>query len=394
MLAGIPFRLIVMDKHTGSILTVSDVLGTHPLYYTESAVGNFVSCFSSESIIVKPGAYVFRLDGDRFSLEASAPSPLYGSFLDFRHTHVAFDHVGFLECLTDRVRRWIGYCMSISPEIHLMLSGGVDSGLLYQVILNTILSQNSTFANLQLVCHTVSFAAPNFTGNKGENLDAEFFSLLERECPPSLIASKRVRFVMHTIVRDDYLSAVPRIKQLIKPFEPTIMNINLSSVWYHISKRIRDAAPSRMLVLLSGIGPDEMCGAYTKMRSRPPNERLEMIEHAQKNLYLRNLYRDFQVINSFGIAMLYPYLDDHVAGFLETLRVQDLSMLLYGSSSDADTSIDKGIVRLAALKVGLNANIAMRPKKAAQFGSNAARMLGGEGYDICEPDPRMTSDVT
>jgi asparagine synthetase B (glutamine-hydrolysing) len=87
----------------------------------------------------------------------------------------------------------------------------------------------------------------------------------------------------------------------------------------------------------------------------------------------RNLGRDDRVISAHGKECRYPFLSLNVVNFLAGLPVHAKT------DPRATPGVgDKLLLRLAARRLGL-VEASGRHKKAMQFGSHSARMLGGAG---------------
>ncbi|XP_050832723.1 asparagine synthetase domain-containing protein 1 isoform X3 [Serinus canaria] len=82
----------------------------------------------------------------------------------------------------------------------------------------------------------------------------------------------------------------------------------------------------------------------------------------------RNLGRDDRIIGDHGKEARFPFLDEDVVSFLNSLPV----------SEKADLTLPRGIgekliLRLAARELGLTASTVL-PKRAVQFGSRIAKL--------------------
>ncbi|XP_069471735.1 asparagine synthetase domain-containing protein 1-like isoform X2 [Ambystoma mexicanum] len=125
-------------------------------------------------------------------------------------------------------------------------------------------------------------------------------------------------------------------------------------------------------VVLTGIGADEQLAGYSRHRVRFQTAGLEaLIEELSMELgriSSRNLGRDDRVIGDHGKEARFPFLDEDVVSFLNSLPIWD----------KADLTLPRGIgekliLRLAAKELGL-ASSCVLPKRAMQFGSRIAKM--------------------
>ncbi|MCJ8732936.1 hypothetical protein PDJAM_G00216910 [Pangasius djambal] len=125
-------------------------------------------------------------------------------------------------------------------------------------------------------------------------------------------------------------------------------------------------------VVLTGIGADEQLAGYSRHRVRFKTSGLQglVAELAMElgRISSRNLGRDDRIIADHGKEARFPYLDEDVVSFLNTLPVWE----------KADLSLPRGLgekllLRLAAVELGLGPS-AVLPKRAMQFGSRIAKL--------------------
>ncbi|KAJ1186966.1 hypothetical protein NDU88_003745 [Pleurodeles waltl] len=125
-------------------------------------------------------------------------------------------------------------------------------------------------------------------------------------------------------------------------------------------------------VVLTGIGADEQLAGYSRHRLRFQSSGLDaLIEELSMELgriSSRNLGRDDRVIGDHGKEARFPFLDEDVVSFLNSLPIWD----------KADLTLPRGIgekliLRLAAKELGLKASCIL-PKRAMQFGSRIAKL--------------------
>lgn len=129
---------------------------------------------------------------------------------------------------------------------------------------------------------------------------------------------------------------------------------------------------SEAKVVLTGIGADEQLAGYSRHRVRFKTSGhqglLEELAMELNRISTRNLGRDDRVIADHGKEARFPFLDEAVVNFLNSLPVW----------IKADLSLPRGVgekllLRLAAKEIGLGSS-AVLPKRAMQFGSRIAKM--------------------
>lgn len=139
-------------------------------------------------------------------------------------------------------------------------------------------------------------------------------------------------------------------------------------------------------VLLCGMGADEQLGGYS--RHRGVFEKMDNSwEHLTNELNVdierigsRNLGRDDRIISDHGKEGRFPYLDNNVVEYLQSLPT------FYKSDLRLPRGVgEKIILRGAAYLLGLR-DVAVYPKRAIQFGSRIAKAEGKKekGGDICK----------
>ncbi|NXE06980.1 ASND1 protein, partial [Lophotis ruficrista] len=125
-------------------------------------------------------------------------------------------------------------------------------------------------------------------------------------------------------------------------------------------------------VVLTGIGADEQLAGYSRHRICFKKYGLEglnkELEMELDRISSRNLGRDDRIIGDHGKEARFPFLDEDVVSFLNSLPI----------SEKADLTLPRGIgekliLRLAAKELGLTASTIL-PKRAVQFGSRIAKL--------------------
>ncbi|KFV03095.1 Asparagine synthetase domain-containing protein 1, partial [Tauraco erythrolophus] len=125
-------------------------------------------------------------------------------------------------------------------------------------------------------------------------------------------------------------------------------------------------------VVLTGIGADEQLAGYSRHRICFKKHGLEglnkELEMEMDRISSRNLGRDDRIIGDHGKEARFPFLDEDVVSFLNSLPI----------SEKADLTLPRGIgekliLRLAAKELDLTASTIL-PKRAVQFGSRIAKL--------------------
>lgn len=131
-------------------------------------------------------------------------------------------------------------------------------------------------------------------------------------------------------------------------------------------------------VLLIGIGADEMMAGYGRFRNvynKGGYDALrEELKKDKDRLWTRNLGRDDRCISYHGKEARFPFLDEDVVSYLNSLDVSEFCNMELPQGEG-----DKMILRLVARKIGV-ASCSGLVKRAIQFGSRIAKVSDGDRY--------------
>ncbi|NWQ96599.1 ASND1 protein, partial [Burhinus bistriatus] len=169
------------------------------------------------------------------------------------------------------------------------------------------------------------------------------------------------------------------IKHLIYPLDTVLDDSIGCAIWFasrgegFISNQ-GELKPykSPAKVVLTGIGADEQLAGYSRHRVCFKKYGLEglnkELEMELDRISSRNLGRDDRIIGDHGKEARFPFLDEDVVSFLNSLPILE----------KADLTLPRGvgeklILRLAAKEFGLTASTVL-PKRAVQFGSRIAKL--------------------
>ncbi|XP_021558481.1 asparagine synthetase domain-containing protein 1 [Neomonachus schauinslandi] len=182
-----------------------------------------------------------------------------------------------------------------------------------------------------------------------------------------------------------------RICHLVQPLDTVLDDSIGCAVWFAsrgigwlVTQDEVKSYQSSAKVVLTGIGADEQLAGYSRHRVRFQTHGMEglnkEIEMELGRISSRNLGRDDRVIGDHGKEARFPFLDENVVSFLNSLPVWEKANLTFPRGIG-----EKLILRLAALELGLTTS-ALLPKRAMQFGSRIAKMekSNEKASDKCE----------
>ncbi|XP_061697469.1 asparagine synthetase domain-containing protein 1 [Syngnathoides biaculeatus] len=195
-----------------------------------------------------------------------------------------------------------------------------------------------------------------------------------------LAPERRWNFVEVDVTREELQRMRHKhISDLVHPLDTVLDDSIGCAVWFAAKgegfvtlDHDRTTFTSSAKVILTGIGADEQLAGYARHRLRFQTSGYEGLvkEIAMElgRISCRNLGRDDRVIADHGKEARFPYLDESVVSYLNSLPMHD----------KADLSLPRGageklLLRLAGRRLGLGAS-AVLPKRAMQFGSRIAKM--------------------
>lgn len=300
----------------GKIYLFRDPIGVRPLYY--SPRGRFGSekkvlwSVGEEAIPVNPGELVKLPEEEKMKL--LSPWDIKGSGKGY--------YDGLKNLLQDAVR------IRTAKKVGVLFSGGLDSSLIALLA--------SKYSKVVL-----------YTAGTEDSKDVEWARKVSDEL--------RLELREYIFTREEVEREIKNVMFAIE--EPNPMNLAIAIPLYFATKLARK---DDVKVLLSGQGADELFGGYAKYLENPSLMRKDIEEIAE-----RNLGRDDKVGMLNGVEVRYPYLDLPFVSL--ALRVPLEEKIREG--------VRKAILRRIALDFGLPEEVAFREKKAAQYGSNAQKIL-------------------
>ncbi|KAJ3592176.1 hypothetical protein NHX12_007304 [Muraenolepis orangiensis] len=196
----------------------------------------------------------------------------------------------------------------------------------------------------------------------------------------ALNPERRWNFVEVNVTQEELQRARrERVRHLVQPLDTVLDDSIGCAMWFAargegLVTRGRDQAPfsSPAKVILTGIGADEQLAGYSRHRVRFKTSGYQgLVQELAMELgriSSRNLGRDDRIIADHGKEARFPYLDEDVVDYLNSLPVW----------RKADLSLPRGVgekllLRQGARALGLGSS-ALLPKRAMQFGSRIAKM--------------------
>lgn len=203
---------------------------------------------------------------------------------------------------------------------------------------------------------------------------------------------RKWNFIQIDVNREDLRkSRDTHIKHLIYPLN-TVLDDSIGCALWFASKGVGILknnesnmrvykSPSRVIFL--GMGIDEQLSGYTRHRSVFKKKSwaglIEEVSFELKRIAYRNLGRDDRIVSDHQREARYPYLDENLINFLNSLPIwMKVNLNLERGKGE------KLLLRLAAKKLKL-LNASKIVKRAIQFGSRIAKLESKKekGSDLC-----------
>lgn len=221
-------------------------------------------------------------------------------------------------------------------EVGVIFSGGIDSSLIAMLL--------KEIPSLKITLYAVG-------SEKSKDI------IFAKKAAKILDLPLKTKIVTSEVVKDNLTEV------LIAIGENNLMKIGVGMTMYLACKMIKEDG---LKVAISGQGADELFGGYNRyLDSYEKGILEEELRYDIANMYHVNLERDDAVSMANGVELRLPYLDEKLIKFALNIPVDE----------KITNGLRKNILRNLAIDLGLSPEIAMRPKKAAQYGTGIDKIL-------------------
>ena len=367
------YSFAIYDKDYNDLIVSRDPIGVKPMFY---GIKDDLKGFASERKALwkagfndneiknlKPGSILYNfneidLEDDLINKIINTDFKMlkssYNEYKDYLDIKDSYDV--YKELLRDDIYSAVEKRVENIVNIGLIFSGGVDSTIL-AVILKDIAEKRKKDENLKPL--HIKLYAVGLENSQDISFSKRIAEDLGLELKTIIIDEDIIRNSV-----EDVLTAIE---------DANIMKLGVGMTIYLATKAIHEDG---IKVALSGQGADELFGGYNRYLKHFEDNTLfdayfnldEEIYHDIANLYHVNLERDDAVSMANGVELRVPFLDKEVI---------NLALDIPGKFKikNNEDLLRKHIIRDLALDIGVPEYIALRPKKAAQYGSGINKKL-------------------
>ena len=157
---------------------------------------------------------------------------------------------------------------------------------------------------------------------------------------------------------EDSSKIIEKTTKLLKTDDVT--KVGVGAVVY---AAMEQAKKDKVKYLFSGLGSEEIFAGY--QRHELSKDVQKECWNGLKNMYERDLIRDFTLSNYFKIKLLVPFLEKDIIKLAMNIPVKD----------KLNKKGNKMVLREIAYSLGLKKEFAFRKKRAAQYGSRIDRAI-------------------
>lgn len=315
-------------------ITLRDMCGVKPIYYGGN--DNFFASASEQKALKKIGIIETKNLNPRCMI-------MNDKIIKFRDNYIHKpeydDYQKAVDDITKALIKSVEKRVEDLQRVALLFSGGVDSTIILKILLD-----------LDKKVDLYTIGVKNSQDLKVAQQIADEFNL-----------PLHTWIIDEKIIEDELISTINTIESRNLMKIGVGMTIKLTSHLAHLDHH---------KVILSGQGADELFAGYNRYKKKyeTPELLYDELSYDLNNIYDTNLERDDKATMSNSIELRVPYLDNQV---IKTALKMPYDYLIKSS----DDNIRKHILRSVALNMGISENIALRPKKAAQYATGIDKVI-------------------
>lgn len=136
--------------------------------------------------------------------------------------------------------------------------------------------------------------------------------------------------------------------------DPSVVKVGVACPEYHVLKMAKE---DKVNTIMTGLGSEEIFAGYE--RHKLAEDIHKECWNGLKQIHERDISRDLALADHFNIKLFCPFLDKEIINYSMQIS-PDLKI---------NNNTNKYILRETTILAGLKEEFALRPKKAAQYGS-------------------------
>ncbi len=213
----------------------------------------------------------------------------------------------------------------------------------------------------------IAFLAKNYVfSNKNEQYITLFAAGVEGcyDFGAAKSAAEKIGLPLIAVEMNEYdiENAVTRVAKVIGSENP--VHVSIALPLFFVCKHAKHGS-----LILTGQGADELFAGYSRYLDVPLEKLNETLERDLNALLDEGIKRDVAIAEAFKLNIAFPFLDKNVIKIAKDAPANEKIATVEGKK------VRKYMLRQAAIALGLDESIAMREKKAAQYGSGAMDAL-------------------
>ena len=324
-----------------------DILGIKPIHYVHNADGLAIA--SEQKALESLGFIDIKELNPRIILSYNAETKeLIKTRRDF--FTIAPEHQETKEIIQSKTKELLDEAIKkripgSDKKVALLFSGGIDSTFIAKVLKEQ---------NVKFTCYTAAIHDPN--------------SPVE---PEDLRWAKKVakELNLDLKIKESNISEIPEcLKHLVPLIEDNnVVKVSVALTFYLASKAAQE---DDCKVIFSGLGSEEIFAGYQRHKDAQ-NINKECLAGLRK-IYERDLYRDDVLTMDNKLELRVPLLDHALVDY--ALKIPE-ALKLVPSKEHPGEIRTKDILRQIAKAKGIPQDVAMRKKRAAQYGSRTQQAL-------------------
>ena len=246
-----------------------------------------------------------------------------------------------------------------SNEFALLLSGGLDSSLIGKII--TLANEKSKTKSKVAKKSEKSLVKPNFVGLFAGVFDPVMGISEPKDYLPAKEASLILGcdLIAKKVFIPELEKELPKIISLIESTDP--IRVAVASTIYFATK---EASSLGLKVVFSGLGADELFAGYHRFKNSN-NINKDCFSYLIK-MYENDLYYQDIILMANKLELRVPFFDKELVK--NSIYFNSKQKIVVNKKTGS--IVNKKVLRDIALELKLPESIALREKKAAQYGSN------------------------